>query len=257
MKKRLRLSVTAIGAVLTLSLFGCNNIYKPDTKKVADNALAILKSMRGATSGCYEPGGGDYGRRFGTDRVDSVFVDEIERGVRTVGWLRYNDNETPFDTTDDIVSFRGQKIYLDWDVTENVWLSVHVWVNDRATEMAVKNVTTSESSYVNLGQVNRPGGIQSGPAFWTNYQQSVAMTMGVHHMETPDDWSDNYSYLEFVLTDETAADNRFFVHADFRPDHSGSGEIRNQNNELVATFQWDNFGRGALVIDGDIYPFRW
>ncbi len=257
MKYLSTLAVTTIIAGLVLSQFGCDSIFKPDTKAVADNALTILKTLRGTATNCYEPGGGY--DQFGTDKIDSTYVDEIERGVRTTGWLFYDDSDTPFDSTDDVVSFRGQKEYLDWKVLHNVWLNVHIWKNDRATEMAVKNVTSGDSSYFNLGSVNRPGGIQSGPAFWTNGSQSVEMVMGIHHNETPDDWSDNYSFLEFHLFDPKNTDTRFLIHADFRPDNSGSGEIREQdeNGALVATFAWDNFGRGSLVVGGDIYPFRW
>jgi hypothetical protein len=253
MKKLTGMAVAVV--CLAFLQAGCFGLLKPDTKKVADNALIILRSMRGAAAGPHEPGTGL--DRYGTDKVDSAYVDEIERGVRTTGWIFYDDGDTPLDSTDDIIAFRGRRLYMDWNVTENVWLSVHIWVNDRATEQAVKNITSGESSYVNLDKVNRPGGIQSGPAFWTNGQQSVDMTMGVHHNETPDNWADNYTYLEFQLSDENVQDRPFGVHADFRPDHSGSGEIRDVAQSLVATFEWDNFGRGSLVVDGNIYPFRW
>jgi hypothetical protein len=251
-KRLIGLTLTVLALILLQA--GCSGLLKPDTRKVADNALNILRSMRGAAGNPREPGSAGL---LGTDKVDSAYVDEIERGVRTTGWVFYDDRETPFDSTDDVIAFRGQRLFLDWNVTENVWLSVHVWVNDRATEQAVRNLTSGESSYVNMASVNRPGGIQSGPAFWTNGAQSVDMTMGVHHNETPDDWSDNYSYLEFHLADEQVEDRPFFVHADFRPDHSGSGEIRDAAGALVATFEWDNFGRGSLVVGGEIHPFRW
>ncbi len=250
-------ALTALIAALALTQVNCDSIFEPDTKAVADNALSILKSLRGTTGSCYEPAGGSDG--FGTDGIDSLWIDETEAGVHTTGWLFYDDNDTPLDRTDDIASFRGQKNYLDWNVLHDVWLSVHVWEEDRATEMAVKNTSNGDSSYYDLAAVNRPGGIQSGPAFWTNGTQSVDMVMGIHHNETPDDWSDNYSFLEFYLSDDHSTDSRFLVHADFRPDNSGSGEIRENDMAglLVATFEWDNFGRGSLVVNGDIYPFRW
>jgi hypothetical protein len=247
-----------VATVIVLGLAGCGQIFKPDTKAVADNALVILKSMRGSASNCYEPGGSD--GRFGFAGKDSAYVDETERGVRTVGWVFYDDGGTPLDSTDDVIAIRGQRIYLDWgNITHNIWLSVRVWPGDRATEQAVRNTATRESSYVSLGKVNRPGGIQSGPAFWTDGEQSVEMVMGIHHNETPDDWSDNYTFTEFYLVDGRETDTRFLVHSDFRPDHSGSGDIRKDNaaGELVATFQWDNFGRGSLVVNGQIYPFEW
>jgi hypothetical protein len=249
--------IILLAALTAVGLVGCNQIFKPDTKAVADNALVILKSMRGSASNCYEPDGAD--GLFGLDQKDSAYVDETERGVRTVGWVFYDDSGTPSDTTDDVLSFRGQRIYLDWNVTHNVWLSVHVWPGDRATEQAVRNTATAESSYVNLGQVNRPGGIQTGPAFWTDGEQSVEMVMGIHHNETPDDWSDNYTFTEFYLVDGRETSTQFLVHSDFRPDHSGSGDIRKDGAEggLVATYQWDNFGRGSLVVNGQIYPFEW
>jgi hypothetical protein len=243
--------------LLATSYLGCDKVFKPDTKAVADHALVILKSLRGSANNCYEPGGS--ARLFGTDKKDSAFIDETQRGVQTIGWIWYDDRDTPLDSTDDILSFRGRRIYLDWNVTHNVWLSIHVWTNDRATEQAVRNTANSDSSYFNLAGVNRRGGIQTGPAFWTDGEQSIDMLMGIHHNETPDDWSDNYSFVEFNLEDGRETDTRFLVHADFRADHSGSGEIRenDQNGQLVATFQWDNFGRGSLVVNGDIYPFEW
>jgi len=244
-----------IGA-LALGVLGCDALTEPDTRAVADNALAILRSLRGTTGSVYEPGGTDWHR---TDGRDSLYIDETERGVRTTGWVFFDDGGTPFDPTDDVVSFRGEKEYLDWNVKHRVWLSVHVWEEDRATEMAVRNETTGDSSCFDLGPVNRPGGIQSGPAYWTDGSQSVDMVMGVHHNETPDDWNDNYSFIEFLLTDPSAAEAGFHVHADFRPNQSGSGEIRQQDGGglLVATFEWDDFGRGSLVVDGEVYPFRW
>jgi len=256
MKRITMLGLATVAAILSLDQLGCDNIFKPDTKAVADNALATLRTLRGTATGCYEPGGGD---SFGTDGIDSSYVDEIERGVRTIGWLFYDDRGTPFDSTDDVVSFCGQKEYLDWNVTHNVWLKVHIWQNDRATEMADKNITNGDSTCFNLGPVNRPGGIQTGPAFWTDGNESLDMVMGIHHNETPDNWEDNYTFIQFLLSDPNDSDTRFFVHSDFRPDHSGSGEIREQdeNGTLVATFAWDNFGRGSLVVGCDIYPFKW
>lgn len=257
MRKTITATAILTAAVAMLMQVGCENIFEPDPKAVADDALGILRSLRGSTGNCYEPDGGYDGFRM--DGVDSVYVDEIKRGVRTSGWVFYDDLATPFDSTDDIVSFRGQNEYLDWNVLHNVWLNVHVWANDRATEMAVANATTGDSSYYDLESVNRPGGVQTGPAFWTNGSQSVDMVMGVHHNETPDDWSDNYSFIRFQLSSDDDSDAQFMVHSDFRPDHSGSGEIRegNEHGILVATFAWDNFGRGSLVVGGDIYPFRW
>jgi len=251
------LAVVALMAAFAASYVGCEAIFKPDTKAVADNALLILRSMRGSTSNCYEPGAGPEG--LGMDGVDSVYVDEITAGVWTRGWMFYDDLETPFDSTDDVVSFRGTKDYLDWEVLHNVWLSVHIWQNDRATEMSVKNVTSGDSSHYVLGPVNRPGGVQMGPASWTNVAQTVELIMGIHHNETPDDWTDNYSFTRFMLNEPREASVGYLVHADHRPDNSGSGEIREQDDSgpLVATFQWDNFGRGSLVVGGDIYPFRW
>ncbi|MBM3322027.1 hypothetical protein FJY69_00870 [candidate division WOR-3 bacterium] len=253
---RVPIFVLTAAAVL-LGQFGCSAMLKPDTKAVADQALVILKSLRGTTGSCYEPSGSRM--LMGTDRVDSVYTDEIERGVRTAGWLFYDDLETPFDSTDDVLSFRGQKIYLDWSVTQNVWLSVHIWNCDRATRMAVRNVATAESSWFDLGPVNRPGGIQTGPAYWTDGSESVEMAMGIHHNETPDDWADNYSFVEFDLSDDRETSTVFFVHCDFRPNGSGSGELRenDRTGALVATFQWDDFGRGSLVVGGAIYPFEW
>ncbi len=253
--KRL-LTCTSLAAILLLGPLGCDSVFEPDTKAVADNALSIIRSLRGSAAGIYEPGGTDW---FKTDGVDSIYIDEVVAGVRTTGWLYYDNGDTPLDPVDDVVSFLGEKEYLDWQVLHTVALQVRIWEGDRATRMSVKNETTGDSSDYDLGSVNRPGGIQSGPAFWTDGSQSVDMVMGVHHNETPDDWNDNYSFIEFMLGDVGSTDTEFHVHSDFRPDHSGSGEIREADGQgpLVATFEWDNFGRGSLVVGGDIYPFRW
>jgi hypothetical protein len=227
-------------------------------REVADQALAVLQSLRGAAS--YVPHeDGNFG---GTQilGIDSFYIDDTTCGIRTVGWIYWDDNNTPSDTLDDTFTFVGLNEYLDWGFSENWFLSVKVNHADRETEMAVKNNLSEESLYVHFDSVNRPGGVQYGPGTFVSPYESIDVTMGIHHAETPDNYDDNYSWLEFFLIDaQQNIDNQFWVHADFRPNNSGSGEIRlnDCSGDIIATFEWDEFGRGTLVVDGGVYPFEW
>ncbi len=256
--KILKISIlVSFAALLVLSIVGCQKLTT--TKDVADRALSILRSLRGA-AGQASGTKGETSFFNSTFKVDSFYLDETKFGVRTVGWIYWDDADTPSDTTDDIFSFKGQKFYLDWNVTENWFLKVMVDTFDRATEMAVKNVTTAESLYVNFGKVTRPGGLQQGPGKYANTSDTIDVVMGIHHANTPSNYEDNYSFLEFFLYDgATDPPHPYWVHADFRPGNSGSGEIHDTDmyGEVVATFEWDEFGRGTLVVGGDIYPFKW
>jgi len=257
MKMRTKNALTMLLPVFILCVvIACE---QPQTNKgVADQALGVLQSLRGAASYVpHEDGNFGGAQVLG---VDSFYVDDTTYGIRTVGWIFWDDNDTPSDTLDDTFTFTGLNEYLDWGFSENWYLSVKVNHADRETEMAVKNNLSEESLYVHFDPVNRPGGIQSGPGTYTNLYESIDVTMGIHHAETPDNYDDNYSYLEFFLVDEVQkTDNQFWVHADFRPNNSGSGEIRLNEywGEIIATFEWDEFGRGTLVVDGFVYPFEW
>lgn len=257
--KKLKIGILiSLVAICLLSLIGCPKLKT--NKDVADDALAILRSLRGA-AGQASTTKGDASFFKGKDfKVDSFYIDEIKNGVQTQGWIYWDDNNTPPDTSDDIFKFIGKNVYLDWNVTENWFMKLKVDTADRSLEMAVKNVTTAESLYVNFGKVTRPGGLQSGPGKYCNSTDTIDVVMGIHHANTPNNWDDNYSFLEFYLYDKSSDPaHPYWVHADFRPGHSGSGEIHDTdgNGEIIATFEWDEFGRGTLVVGGDIYPFKW
>ncbi len=258
MKKRInRILAGLIPVLVLISLVACEQAQQTN-KGVADHALDVLKSLRGAASYAPREDGGCQG--FIVMGIDTFYIDDTTYGVRTVGYIYWDDNNTPNDTLDDIFTFDGQNEYLDWGFTENWFLSIKVDPADRETEMAVKNNTSQESLYVHFNPVNRPGGIQWGPGNYSNPYESIDVTMGIHHAETPDNWDDNYSFLEFFLGDQgNDSSEQFWVHADFRPDNTGSGEIRifDEGGEIIATFEWDEFGRGTLVVDGSIYPFEW
>ncbi len=248
--------IASLSAVLIIALVGCPKVTT--TKDVADEALSILKSLRGAAGqASATKGEASY---FAAFKIDSFYIDETKRGVRTVGWIFWDDNNTPNDTIDDIFSFRGQNIYLDWDYTENWFMKVYVDTADRRTEMSIKNLVTAETLYVNFGKVTRPGGLQEGPGIYANKTDTIDVVMGIHHANTPNNYDDNYSYLEFILYfSGDTQEHPYWVHADFRPGNSGSGEIHDtdETGAIVATFEWDEFGRGTLVVGGDIYPFKW
>lgn len=257
MKKLKRCAIIGLVTLAMLILISCEQVAVSN-KDVADDALSVLKSLRGAAS--YVPReDGEYSGP-GPLTVDSFYIDDTTYGVRSVGWVFWDDNDTPEDTLDDIFKFIGKNEYLDWNFTENWFLEVKVNPGDRETEMAVKNTTTEESLYVHFGSVNRPGGIQWGPGTYSNPMESIDIVMGIHHAETPDDYDDNYAFLEFFLyADAASSPAQFWVHADFRPNNSGSGEIREEDagGVILATFEWDEFGRGSMVVDGSIYPFEW
>lgn len=248
--------IAGLAAFLVVSTVGCP--ATKTTKDIADDALAVLKSLRGAAGKASSTKG--EASFFAAFKVDSFYLDETKNGVLTQGWIYWDDNDTPADTSDDVFSFRGKNVYLDWNYTENWFMKLNVDTFDRRLEMAIKNVNTSESLHVNFGKVSRPGGLQSGPGQYSNINDTLDVTMGIHHANTPNNWDDNYSYLEFVLYDtSTDPAHPYWVHADFRPANSGSGEIHDTdgNGEVVSTFEWDEFGRGTLVVGGDIYPFKW
>ncbi len=256
MKMLNRFIIFTFTILITLTLFGCPKVTT--TKDIADEALAILKSLRGAAGqASTTKGERSY---FASFKVDSFYIDETKNGVKTIGWIYWDDNNTPADSSDDIFSFRGQHIYLDWNITENCFMKVYVDTFDRRLEMSIKNLNTAETLYVNFGKVTRPGGRQTGPGIYANSTDTIPVTMGIHHANTANNWDDNFTSLEFFLYDEsTDPPHPYWVYADFKPDHSGSGEIHDtdSNGELVATFEWDMFGRGTLVVGGDIYPFKW
>jgi hypothetical protein len=248
-------AMIGLAIIVVLYVVGCE---QPLTgRDIAEEALDVLKSWRGAATYVTHEDGSHGG--FGILSVDSFYIDDTTYGVRSVGWIYWDDNNTPPDTTDDTFKFIGQNEYLDWNFTENWFLKMKVGPADRETEMAVKNLVSEESVYVHFDKVNRPGGVQTGPGTYSGPGGSIDVIMGIHHAETPDIYEDNYSWLEFFMEDNEDPTQKYWVHADFRPDDSGSGKIclDDVGGPIIATFQWDEFGRGTLVVDGGTYPFEW
>ncbi len=263
MKKPQSLLPICIGLLL-LAPLACFRVFKPDTAAVADAALSVVRSLHGAVESCYEPDSLPLPPHSSilsplSSIPDSIYVDETRLGVRSTGWLWYENGDTPDDSTDDAIRFRGTKTYTHSSSIHRIRLRVNTWQQDRTTRLTLTNIATGSFCECSLGPVDRPGGKQTGTAFWTNGHEELELLVGIHHNETPGNRDDNTSFVEFTLPDRTQPDILFRVHADFRSDHSGSGEIHEQSvhGPLVATFVWDSFGRGSLVVNDNIRPFYW
>ena len=254
-KKLQYLAVICTGLIM-LAPMACFRVFKPDTAAVADVTLSVVRSLRGAVESCYEPDSLPF---TPAGNPDSVHTDEIRLGVRTTGWLWYENGGTPEDSTDDAVRFHGTKTYTHSNSVHSVRLRVHTWRQNRKTRLILTNIATGGFCECSLGQVDRPGGSQSGVAFWTDGRRELNLLVGICHNETPGNRNDNNSFIEFNMPDRPESAILYRIRADFRSDHSGSGEIHEQGTDgpLVATFVWDSFGRGSLVVNNDIHPFYW
>ena len=114
--KKLRIgTLTCLLILSALFLMGCEQAMTH--KDVTEQAISILESLRGAASSMPHEEGQFSGPLFTS--VDSFYIDDTVYGIRSVGWVYWDDNDTPADTLDDTFTFIGMKEYLDWNFSED------------------------------------------------------------------------------------------------------------------------------------------
>lgn len=216
------LSRLLVSTVLAVLLIGCEKeLTMPEgnrDKAVADRTVSLLRELRGVVNVGFQEGGTKRGIKvFGPETTQ---VDSTEYGIHWFGIEIYDDNGTP-DPSDDTWQFIGTVEYLDWDFSEDWDLLIHIPIDNRETYLSIENNSSHESVSLHLASVNRPGGLQTGDGvFRSPNGDTLAFTQGVHHANTPDNYDDNYSWLEFFIYDEVNHNHPYWVHADFWADNS-------------------------------------
>lgn len=289
-------AVSLVCLLLLLLVSGCGKeepteakTQREINKEAADRSIQVLGGLYGAGRALDSQGGnaGSGAKGPVTFMWDTtIYIDESSGGVRWYGDVTISDGGTSslhyFDSLpedpdsldlvpdsirnaidDDWWQFDGTVEYIDWGFSETWVIKIFISPWNRTTSALIVNSATDELAAIELGKVNRPGGVHSGNCYYVNPNgDTTEFTELVYHSETPFYDEDNWTVMGFNIFDEDM--NIYPVYVHFYPDDYGwivdrslAGYVDGAAGNLIATFYCNILGYGEItLIDGYTYPFR-